>query len=161
MDLLKAKEILKPCIWEHPESYGGHSPIGDYVVYSRNRDSSILEDTNYNIILDTLKKIDTEVYDFRAHHWACGWVEYIILPQNASLDAIIEAAQIISDLSDYPIIDDQAYSDAQYEVVCDYWDNMRIRERVEYCRDSGESIFAARSKAIPSGVFNTLCEEIY
>ena len=77
--------------WETPDSYGGFNPVGDIVVYSQNRDSSILDESNYEQIFkhlkETIKNLDSPiyieddersefdwVYDFRAGHWACGWV---------------------------------------------------------------------------------------
>lgn len=156
--------------WEHPSNYGGFSPDGDYLVYSRNRDSSILENSNYEIILSELKEAESNlenntdkpfVYDFRANHWGCGWVEYILISKNSpdSLQALV--AEIIGALQDYPIYSESDYSEKQYEAICEYWENMSISERVDYCSDNGESIFAARHNSIPEEVFDKLNEEIY
>ena len=42
--------------WETPDYYGGFNPIGDIVVYSQNRDSTILEQSNYEQIFKHLKE---------------------------------------------------------------------------------------------------------
>ena len=111
--------------WQQPQSYAGHSPIGDYVLYSRNRDSSILENSNYELILDELttfaEKFDhlrddgeAFAYDFRTKHWGCGWIEYIIIRQDAPTQIIELAESIESALSDYPVYSDDDYSDSDY-----------------------------------------------
>ena len=91
--------------WETPDSYAGHNPVGDYTIYNRTRDSSIMENSNYELILKELSDLaepfdklrdDGEpfVYDFRAGHWACGWVEEIIIRQDAPKQIIERAKEI-------------------------------------------------------------------
>jgi len=173
MNVEKAREILSPYTadndafhWEHPSDYWGHSPDGDYVLYSRSRDSEILHNTNYELILQELLDIsdpDKEemeaygdcVYDFRANHWAVGWVEYIILRYNSPDVVIIRAAEIVEALEDYPVVDEMAYSDAQTEAMNDYWTQASLSDRVEWCRDAGASIFASRG-GIPEQVYNEM-----
>lgn len=103
-------EILE--VWTLPSDYAGHSPTGDYLIYSRTRDSEIIEDVNFTRILEDLSEMDDEVYSFTASHWAVGWVEYIIVPADASTAVIEKAEEIVSALSDYPIYDEDAVSEA-------------------------------------------------
>ena len=142
--------------WEHPQSYAGHSPIGDYVLYSRNRDSSILENSNYELILDELTTFAEQfdhlrddgeafAYDFRTKHWGCGWIEYIIIRQDAPTQIIELAESIDAALSDYPVYSDDDYSERQWKEMYRYWNDISIRERIEWLKESGESIFAARN----------------
>ena len=142
--------------WQQPQSYAGHSPIGDYVLYSRNRDSSILEDSNYELILDELTTFaekfnhlrddgEAFAYDFRTKHWACGWIEYIIIRQDAPAQIIELAESIDSALSDYPVYSDDDYSERQWNEMYRYWNDIDIRERIEWLKESGESIFLARN----------------
>lgn len=171
---MKPSEHLAECKWTHPPSYGGFSPEGDYVIYVRTRDSNILDNCNYQLIFKELRNlartlpeppdnpniesgdIGSWVYDFRAGHWACGWVETLLIRQDAPEALLALAGEILRALSDYPIYDESAFSEAEFEATSDYWESLSIAERVEYCREAGESIFAARRDAIPSNMYEHL-----
>ena len=34
--------------WEHPDNYAGFSPVGDYLLLSKNRDRYILDEVNFD-----------------------------------------------------------------------------------------------------------------
>jgi hypothetical protein len=163
IELPEALAILEPRAWRRPPDYGGFNPEGDYVICTQNRDSSILEQTNYKGVyrlLECTADVDAPVYDWRAGHWAVGWVEYLMVSRNAPACILREAAQILEALDGYPVLDDEAYSNAQFNAVYDYWESMPIAERVDYCRDSGCSIFGARNKyEIPEQVYDRLSEQ--
>jgi len=155
--------------WTTPQDYCGFNPVGHFLLYSRNRDSSILENCNYSAIMRELLAVASSepepesgenwVYDFRASHWAVGWVEYILIRPDAPKSVINEAESIACALSGYPVFSDDEYSDAQYTEIYHYWERIGTRERLEWCRDGGESIFAARrSDEIPEGAFYCLLE---
>ncbi|MCP3681794.1 MAG: hypothetical protein GY861_03805 [bacterium] len=144
MSHLSDLETLKECKWTHPSDYGGHSPDGDYCVYSRNRGSSILENCNYDIILEELSILDKKVYDFRAGHWACGWIEYIIVPANSNKKTLERAEEILRSLADYPVLDDSKCSEMEIEARNEYWSSLDISERIELINEANGNIFAAR-----------------
>jgi len=154
-----AKEYLEPTIWEHPFDYGGYSPNGAYIFASVNRDSSLLEQSNWDCIN---KAFDNEfVITWRAGHWAVGWVEYFGIAENAPDEMIIEAAEIVAALADYPILDESDYSERQYEAVQEYWENESIRYRLEIFKDSGaaeegQSVFCIRRDYCEGRVFDWL-----
>ena len=142
--------------WETPDFYAGHNPVGDYTLYSRTRDSSIMENSNYELILKELSDLAEQfdnlrddgepyVYDFRAGHWACGWVEEIIIRQDAPKEIIERAKEIDAALSDYPVYSDADYSQRQWDEMSRYWNDINTKERVEWLQESGESIFLARN----------------
>tara|TARA_R110001592_G_scaffold60652_3_gene184612 strand:+ start:200 stop:691 length:492 start_codon:yes stop_codon:yes gene_type:complete len=142
--------------WETPDSYAGHNPVGDYMIYSRTRDSSIMENSNYELILKELSDLaetfdnlrddgEPYVYDFRAGHWACGWVEEIIIRKDAPKEIIERAKEIDAALSDWPIYSDDDYYERQLNEMRRYWNDIDIEERVEWLQESGESIFLARN----------------
>jgi len=148
------EHLQESCTWEHPAYYGGHSPEGDYVIYSQNRDSSILEKTNYDEILRVLTEAQEKhpeapevegeeytpwVYDFRAGHWGVGWVEYIIVRKEAPEPLLTMAGEIFCALSDYPVFCEHKYSEAQHEAICEYWENCGSQEKMDYLIQSGMS----------------------
>ena len=99
------------------------------------------------------------MYDFRASHWACGWVEYVIVDKDAPQSVLDLAEELLSALADYPVVSDDIYSEKQYDAIYEYWQECGLKERMEWCKDSGESIFSARREdCIPSPVFDELCQ---
>ena len=152
--------------WETPDSYGGFNPVGDIVVYSRNRDGSILDESNYEQIFkhlkETIKNLDSPiyiegdersefdwVYDFRAGHWACGWVEYILVRKDSPQSVIDAAVEVINGIEDYCIFDESHYSEMQFDAQEKFWEECSIADRMHYCKEMEVSIFAARRDYTP------------
>ena len=148
--------------WEQPSDYGGHSPNGDYVLGDQTRDCDALTRSNYICTLELLNKgsakhadpVDGEpwVYDFRQGHWACGWVETIIVRQDAPKAIIELAEEIVCALADYPVLNDDHHSELEESESQDFWESSSISDRIYYIKESGVNdlnIFAARSNSIP------------
>ncbi len=175
MDAIEHLEARK---WEHPSDYGGFSPDGDYVVLSRGRDSGPAENSNYICAYNELTKLcekfeppevdeddprDVDwrnrwtertngwVYDFRAAHWACGWVEYLMVRDDAPDEIKQAAGEIVCALEDYPILDDEDFSERENELMQDRWNDMPTKERLRMFIDVKAecSIFAARHDQYP------------
>jgi hypothetical protein len=169
---MNAIEHLQETIWETPGSYFGHNPVGHYCVASQNRDSDSVTRSNYACILRDLEKLALEhdaadrdepsVYTFRASHWACGWIEYVIVLNDAP-EAVLEAAgEAICALADYPVYDDEHHSELELTEAADYWARLDVRERAELIRDTqcGASIFAARRDELPTDDSGALLERL-
>ena len=63
---------------------------------------------------------------------------------DAPQKLIDEIEGILSALADYPVFDEEHYSNLQYEESENWWKQLSLDERVELCRDMGCSIFQAR-----------------
>lgn len=152
--------------WDHPTGFDsdanfiGSKPKG-YVIYSRNRDSSILENVNFEGILSDLGGEGEYVEIIRHRHWACGWIEYLVVSKEAPTSLLDQCVDVVRGLADYPIYSDDAYSQAQYEAICNHWEGCSMRDRVDLCRDNGVSVFAARRESIPDTVYDSLSSDIY
>jgi hypothetical protein len=152
--------------WDHPTGFDsnanfiGYKPTG-YVIYSRNRDSSILEETNFAAILKDLGGEGDLVRVVRHGHWACGWIEYITVDDTAPASLLDQCVDIVRALSDYPVYSDDLYSEAQWEAIAEHWERSNLRDRVKYCKEAGISMFAARRDDIPEGVWEVLSDSIY
>lgn len=155
-------EHLEQAEWKHPDSYGGFSPTGDYVVLSRNRDSSLLEQVNWDVAVETLgaeamdhgsySSIPTDrpnAYHWRAGHWAVGWVEYLMIRVDAPDELKTKAGEMLCALADYPVLNEDRWSAAEFDAVCEYWEQCSVKERVEYLQEAEMSIFAARRGELP------------
>ena len=131
-----------------PTSYdhsGGFLPDRqDWLVAPvvQTRDSEVLDRSNFVSFLAAIGgESDTvEVHQFG--HWGPGWYEIILIRQWSL--ASFTANEIALALEDYPVVDEQAYSDLEYEETCEYWDNMGLSERVETCQRADVTVFAAR-----------------
>ena len=169
---MDAIEHLQETVWETPGCYFGHNPVGHYCVASQTRDSDSVTRSNYACILRDLEKLALEhdaedcdepsVYTFRASHWACGWVEYIIVRNDAPQIILEAAGEFICAIADYPVYDDDDHSALEYQEAADYWQELSVRERAELIRDTqcGASIFAARRDELPKDDTGALFERL-
>jgi len=156
--------------WKHPESYGGHSPVGDYTIVGQHRDSDALARSNYKRIFEDLVKKAIElgqpvgaytdyqedepkqyVYDFNASHWAVGWVEEVIIKASAPEELIHFAEEIREALDNYPVYDEEHFSELEHTESSEYWARLSVRERCNIIKDKAPevSIFAGRRDYIP------------
>lgn len=164
----------KEHLWEHPPCYAGHSPVGDVVVLGRNRDSSILDESNWEVAQRILSAACEQLpeewvdenpdgfYDFRQSHWGVGWVETLIVTKDAHPNILDAAKEIIDSLSDYPVLDDSDYSEKCHEAIHEYWDNCTLADRIEHCVENKVSIFSARSnKQLHESIYDDLTSLFY
>ena len=159
----KTHDILAECAWTRPDSYGGFSPDGQYCVLTVTRDSNALDRSNWAVARQLLADSagltdipfsngeDSAVYEWRASHWGCGWIEYLMVKPDAPESVLECAAEIISALADYPALSDDHWTELEWQECADYWESMSVRDRAATIRDSGStaSIFAARRDYIP------------
>lgn len=160
---MHALDHLDEMKWEQPDSYGGFSPVGDYLVVTRTRDSSCRENSNYEVAFKCLRTVaepfgeppegerehiyygwggegnDNQwVYDFRASHWACGWVEYLLVRADAPDEILAEAAEIFTSLKEYPVLDECDVSDRETEAAMNYWKGLPLRWRLDEWKSTYE-----------------------
>jgi hypothetical protein len=114
----------------------------DWIVApcGRNRDSGILDESNFHACLLALGGESETVEVHRFGHWACGWFELILVdPSRAD-----EVTELADALEYYPLLDESDYSEREFEAVNETWESMSTRDRVDALREAGGSIFAAR-----------------
>lgn len=157
-----AIEHLAETAWKTPSNYGGFDPIGDYVILTRNRDSELIDESNWECACKSLGAEDHDsgefesrppVYTFRASHWAVGWIEYLLVRPDAPEATLKEAGEIVCSLADYPVLNEDHWTQLESEVANETWKNFSVRDRAELLKRVGSksiSIFAARRDYIPS-----------
>jgi len=95
----------------------------DWIVgpVSRTRDSGPLALSNFQTVLaDIGGESDTvEVHQFG--HWACGYFEIILAAPGSAAAAALEGWARA--LADYPVADDAAHSEAEWEATAEAWSN--------------------------------------
>ena len=140
-------------LWTRPNYYIGEDWDGYYVFLGRNRDSQLLEVSNFECALSDLGGESETVLVVSENHWAVGWVEWIAIHESDTT-ALKAADEIVSALAIYPILNESDYSERkwgrEWEYACEAWENMSIRERVRLLGEAGENIFSARSDVLPS-----------
>jgi hypothetical protein len=100
--------------WVYLSSYIGENYSDYYMGCGQSRDSDALERSNFAAAIEMLGGENETVIVARAGHWACGWVEQILVHESDK-----KALQILSDiktkLEDYPVLDDDAFSQLEYD----------------------------------------------
>jgi hypothetical protein len=102
---------MKLELWTRPNNYLGETWEGYYVFLSQNRDSDALTRSNF---ICALEQIGGNVAVSHERHWACGWIETILIPQE-NTQALAVAQQILNKLEDYPVLNEDHYSELEYE----------------------------------------------
>lgn len=145
-------------LWTRPNSYIG-AEWQEYLVFlGQHRDSDSLTRSNFQVALERLGEESDTVLVVSENHWAVGWVEWIAIHKDDS-KAIELATEMEESIEDYPILDETHYSNLEYTEAMDYWDSLSLSMKVDYCRDAGVSVFAARrSHDLPDRLYEKLTQ---
>lgn len=98
----------------------------------RNRDSSVLDESNFEACLTGLGQEGEDVEVHRFGHWACGWFEIILVRPGSAAE--VDALDTESALADYPVLDDSDYSERLEVAAGKSWAEFGQRGRFEYYR---------------------------
>lgn len=109
------------------ESFGWHDRPRDSerwtIVYTHNRDSGLLEQSNAEAIGKAMKPFVARGTAREEHHghWACGWVDgYSILVYTKSgkiTRAFKTWCDLQESLANYPVLDEEDHSRREYEAT--------------------------------------------
>lgn len=111
------------CFWwqrkseiEDPENWA--------IIYTHNRDSGLLDQSNAEVIGEALKPFaDTDNPDvvFESHsHWAVGHVDGFsvrVFKNGEITPAFCRYHELACAMDDYPVLDESDYSDREYEAT--------------------------------------------
>lgn len=100
-------------------NYSGEDKGDAVIVVGRNRDSGILDESNFESALKMLGGESKTVKIGHFGHWACGWFE-LILVDPKDKKALLKAFEIKQSLEDYPVLDESDYSERESEEYFDY-----------------------------------------
>ena len=142
--------------WSLPDSYAGAEWPDWYVVIGQHRDSDALTRSNFICMLKALGGESETVKIIRESHWAVGWVEWIGVHKDDH-KALEIADDITHRLEGYPVVDEDHWSELEWNEAHDYLESMTLAERVRWCQDYGCSVFSARlSSRIPDVIYEAL-----
>lgn len=148
--------------WTRPDSYFGAEWPEHYVFLGRHRDSDTLTQSNFECGLAALGGESDTVQIVREGHWAVGWVEWVAIHESDT-EARAIAESVLYDLDQYPVVNEDHWSEMEFNAMCDYWESCDVRGRLELLDDTGISIFAARHAYLPqddSGMLSERLQEI-
>lgn len=110
-------------------------------IFSVNRDSTALDRSNWAVITrDLLQRLPKRFEIMTCNHWACGWVEHLLIniDENLAIDAVIEW---IEKLADYPVADEDHYSNLQYEDAVESLNNWARHEAYQAIQSDNPECF--------------------
>jgi hypothetical protein len=118
-------------MWTRPDCYAGAEWPDYYSAgVGQSRDSDALERSNFACMLRALGGESWTVVVVSESHWAVGWVEWIAI-HKADHAALTIADEIMGRLADYPIVNEEHYSELEWNEAADYWDSLSPRAKVE------------------------------
>lgn len=107
-------------------SYEGEKDLGRTwaMTFSKNRDSRIVEQSNYDAIKGDLeKRFPNDVSDERFRHFAVGWIDWLLVRMLDKRGKVTKAGIAALDwknrLNDYPIADDEDFTRREFEATLD------------------------------------------
>lgn len=123
-------------LWTRPDHYVGASWPDHYVFLGQHRDSDTLTRSNFRSALKALGGETDTVLVVHEGHWAVGWVEWIAIHQD-NHEALRRADKIVAALEDYPVVNEDHWSELEYEEANEVWTQCYSdKERLEYIRQN-------------------------
>jgi hypothetical protein len=137
--------------WTRPNHYIGDSWYDYYSAgVGQSRDSDALERANFAATLFRLRIVESpdgdgdggaSVIVVRESHWAVGWVEWIAIHESDDA-ALTVANDIQKRLENYPVIDEDLWSQYEDEECRQVWEDCyNERERAEYLRKHVHKVY--------------------
>lgn len=94
------------------------------IVYSHNRDSGLLDQSNAEAIDKAMEPFtegdDPDVMAEHHHHWACGWIDgwAIRVYRDGQITKAFKAYHALAErLANYPILEEEDYSRREFEAT--------------------------------------------
>lgn len=143
--------------WTRADNYAGQTWNGWLLApCAITRDSDTLDRSNWSAQWDALAptigangvedndgQLTDTVQIVRNGHWACGWLEFVVIhPSNTN--AVTIAENLASRLANYPSLDDDTWSGLQWdegsETAEQEWKYADALERLNICRRLGVDV---------------------
>ncbi len=95
------------------QNYLGQEYPEHYIFLSNSGDNDSLTESNFRVAKKRLEKLPgVKIVSF--NHWACGWVEVILIHKTAK-KALDLARKMEDEIKDYPILDEEDFSNLESE----------------------------------------------
>lgn len=102
--------------WDNMSNYAGEMLVGWVVGFGQTRDSDALDRANFQASLTGLGGEDEEagVRVARFGHWACGWIEQILVRTDAT-DKLQVLLEQMNKTAKYPVLDEQEFQEEEQQ----------------------------------------------
>ena len=132
--LIPLKEVVAhPSGLDSLDNYAGQIPDPEWLcLLTRSRDSDCLTESNWFSALRELGGESDNVTIDHFGHWACGW--WVSLSVRAGTPEHDIARKIADRLENYPVLDEEDFSQREYEDALDVWNAYTVQDRIEYIR---------------------------
>lgn len=147
--------------WVKPDNYYGFNPVGDIIMYSKVRDSHIIDESNFECIEHELNQLGISNYTFKAGCSMVGTIEYLMVKLEGLTESQVdELYSIIGSIESYLIFNDTDYNEKLCAAIEKEWGRMSLRERVELAQWNNACIFSARHDYVPDYAYDALREYV-
>jgi hypothetical protein len=144
---------------QHFADFAGFDRREYFMGLSQHRDSDTLTRSNFRSMLARLGGESETVLVIRDSHFLVGWVESIYIHESDAA-ACATANAILDRLADYPVVSEDDWGTLEFDVACEYWQSMRVKERLHYCQKHDISPFAARRDELPEDPAGELVSDL-
>lgn len=132
LDIIKENRwtVNDPTAWDSAANYLGADYSEYYIVIGVNRDSDVLGRANWQSACEELPETEDgqSVVIAEFSHWACGWHRLLLVHENAPVELLTIAGEIVSDLADYSILNEDLYCRMEHEEYVEHLDNWALNE---------------------------------
>jgi hypothetical protein len=125
--------VATPTPWDGIDNFTGTLPEPGWgLLLTRSRDADIATESNWAAAVKELG--DSEDVDvIRIGHWAVGWIEFLGVREGT--ETYDKAVEIRNALSDYPLLDEEDFSEREHDAAIDLWQNVfSTQDRIDYIR---------------------------
>lgn len=134
--------------WTRPDNYIGCDFTGYLIAAQVNRDSSLMEQHNFEVMAEQLLQFESgeeeaNVFITRQSHFLCGWIDFLMIHED-NIPAIAVAEQLHEQLENYPVLEEDRYCEKEWEEACEYWEGMSLSWRIHYTQKYNLSPFSVR-----------------
>lgn len=136
------KQLIKDRDWANKMKSGGLDSFDNYsgpdlsgwiMGCSRSRDSDIMADSNFETMLEKLGGESKSVQVNRFNHWACGWVESIMVSSKAT-KKLETLRQCLNSIEKYPLLDESDYYERERDKIDSDWECYQGDFSKEVCK---------------------------
>jgi hypothetical protein len=110
--------------WGYDSNYIGQDYTEYYIVLGKaDSDQTVLNESNFAVALEALGGASETVICATFKHFACGYFELLLVHESDD-EALKIADDLVDKIKDYPVLDDDDYSErelARYDDDIDSW----------------------------------------
>lgn len=147
--------------WKRAENYAGENFHEYFQGPGKHRDSDALARSNFEAALDRLGGESETVIVEHAGHWAVGWVESILVHESDT-EKVKELESIYEDLENYPVLDEEHFSETEREEREETFENFQSEFMDEIAKSLGldderREAFSDSLRCVASALFEGDC----